>query len=398
MSVPCAEFAPWSPGIVDVPAWDGYAGYFEQLDKEPAAVNVAALVGHGTVRGAVMGNDARPPTAAELDAMRDLVREGMDAGAVGLSTGLIYVPGRAADTDEVVELARVAASGGGIYTSHIRNEADGLLEAVAEAIEVGERAGLPVEISHHKASGKANWGTVRDSLRSIDEARARGVRVTVDQYPYTAGSTHLGAVLDNGGLDDGAGGIGIVDPEDVTIASAPGHPEWDGLNLVEIGAALDVSPREAADVVVQGTKGSALVILEIMSEDDVRTVMSSPLTMIGSDGIIAPGKPHPWAWGTFVRVLGRYGRDEGVLSMAEAVRRMTSLPADTFGLVDRGRVAEGAFADLVVFDPATVIDTATYDEPFGPPVGIEAVIVNGAVAARAGAPTGARPGRALRRS
>ena len=346
-----------------MPPWDGYAGYLEQLDKEPAALNVAALVGHGTVRGAVMGNDARPPTAEELDAMRDLVQEGMDAGAVGFSTGLIYVPGRAADTDEIVELARVAAAAGGIYTSHIRNEAEGLLDAVAEAIEVGERAGLPVEISHHKASGKSNWGTVRESLRLIDDARARGVQVTADQYPYTAGSTILRAVIDNGGLDEGGGGIGIVAPEDVTIASAAGHPEWDGLNLVEIGAALGVSPRDAADAVIEGTRGSAVVVLEIMSEQDVRTVMSSPLTMIGSDGIVAPGKPHPRAWGTFVRVLGRYARDEGVLSMSEAVRRMTSLPADTFGLVDRGRIAEGAFADLVVFDPKTVIDTATYDEP-----------------------------------
>lgn len=391
------EFAAWSPRVVDVPAWDGYGGYLDHLDQHPPALNVAVLVGHGTVRGAVMGRDERAPNTAELDAMQRLVEEGMDAGAVGLSTGLIYAPGRAADTDEIVALAEVAARAGGVYTSHIRNEADRLLDAVAEAIEVGERAGLPVEISHHKASGKANWGMVRRSLALVDDARQRGVRVTLDQYPYTAGSTHLRAVIENDALDGGKGGIGLVDPVDVVVASAPGHPEWDGLNLIEIGERLGMSPRAAADTVVDETGGTALAVLELMSEDDVRTVLSSPLTMIGSDGVVAPGKPHPRAWGTFVRVLGRYAREQGVLTMAEAVRRMTSLPSETFGLTDRGRIAVGYFGDLVVFDPETVTDVATYSDPRQPPVGIHAVVVNGEIAARHGEPTGRRPGRALRR-
>jgi N-acyl-D-amino-acid deacylase len=280
-------------------------------------------------------------------------------------------------TDEIVALAEVVAAAGGIYTTHMRNEADGLLDSVAEAIAIGERAGLPVQISHHKASGKANWGKVHDSLAMVDAARDRGVRVTLDQYPYTAGSTHLFAVVQNGALDEGTGGIGKVEPRDVTVASAAGHPEWEGRNLDQIGELLGTSGRDAADKVIDGTGGMALVVLEMMSEADVRTVLSYPHTMIGSDGVPAPGKPHPRLWGTFPRVLGRYGRDEGVITFADAVRRMTSLPAETFGLVDRGVVQPGAFADLVVLDPATIVDNATYSDPEQPPSGVNAVIVNG---------------------
>ena len=395
-----ATFAPWSPGITDRPPWDGYGAYLDRLDDEPPSLNVAVLVGHGTVRESVMGNVDRAPSKAELDEMRALVREGMNGGAVGLSSGLIYEPGRYAATEELVALANEAAAAGGIYTTHMRNEADRLLEAVGEAIRIGEEAGLPVEISHHKASGRSNWGLVHDSLAMIDAARERGIRVTLDQYPYTAGSTHLFAVVQNGALEEEGtgGGIGLVPPEAVTIASAAGHPEWEGLNLVQVGELLGTSPRAAADVVVAGTDNTAMVVLEMMSEDDVRTVMTHPCTMIGSDGLAASGKQHPRLWGTFPRVLGRYARDEGVLSMAEAVRRMTSLPAETFGLVDRGRVEPGAFADLVVFDPATVLDMATYDDPDRPPTGIAAVAVNGTVIARDGEHTGARPGRPLRRA
>jgi N-acyl-D-amino-acid deacylase len=393
-----AVLKPWTPGLESHPAWEGYAGYLAALADSPPSVNVAALVGHGSVRAAVMGNAARPPSTDELRAMQALVEEGMDAGAVGLSTGLIYEPGRYAATDEIVALARVAAAAGAIYTTHMRNEADHLLDAVEEAIAVGEAAGLPVEISHHKASGRSNWGKVTESLAMVDAAVARGGRVTLDQYPYTAGSTTLFAVVQNGALDGGeGGGIGAVEPECVMVASALGHPEFEGRTLVDIGAALGVNPRAAADRVLGDTDNEALVIVEMMSEDDVCTVMRHPRTMIGSDGVPAPGKPHPRLWGCFPRVLGRYARDEGVLTMADAVRRMTSLPAETFGLVDRGVVREGAFADLVVFDPAIVADVGTYDDPCRPPRGIAAVIVNGSVVARDGVHTGARPGRALRR-
>ncbi|HZN15636.1 MAG TPA: D-aminoacylase [Acidimicrobiales bacterium] len=381
-----ASFAEWAPGLDTVPPWDGFTGYVERLDTAPPGLNVAVLVGHGTVRSAVLGTAERAPTATELDRMRGLVDEGMAAGCVGLSTGLIYEPGRYADTDEIVALADVVAAAGGIYTTHMRNEADQLLESVAEAIEIGERAGLPVQISHHKASGKANWGKVHESLAMIAAARDRGVAVSVDQYPYTAGSTHLFAVVQNGALDDGKGGIGKVEPGDVTVASAADHPEWEGLNLDEIGELLAISGRAAADAVLDGTRGRALVVLEMMSEADVRTVLAYEHTMIGSDGVPAPGKPHPRLWGTFPRVLGHYGRDEGVLTFADAVRRMTSLPAQTFGLTDRGVVRVGAFADLVVLDPATIADTATYRDPEQPSAGIHSVIVNGRTDGRAGRP------------
>ena len=391
------SFLAWTPGLDALPAWDGYRGYADRLDAEPPSLNVAVLVGQGTVRAAVMGNDNRAPTADEVTRMRAIVEEGMVAGAVGLSTGLIYEPGRYAATDEIVALAEVAGAAGAIYTTHMRNEADELLEAVAEAVEIGKRAGLPVQISHHKASGKANWGKVNASLKLLADARARGVRVAQDQYPYTAGSTSLFAVIQNGALDGGGGGIGVVEPDAITVASAIGHPEWEGHNLVELGDLLGVSARDAADAVVAGTDGTALVVLEMMSEDDVRTVLRDPHTMIGSDGVPAPGKPHPRLWGTFPRVLGRYGRDTGVLSFADAVRRMTSLPASTFGLTDRGVVQVGAFADLVVLDPSTIGDVGTYADPEQPPTGIAAVIVNGTVIVRDNVHTGARPGRALRR-
>ena len=391
------SFLAWTPGLEAHVPWAGYQGYMDRLDDAPPALNVAVLVGQGTARAAVLGNAERAPDDDELRRMRAIVAEGIDAGCVGLSTGLIYEPGRYAATDEIVALAEVAGDAGAIYTTHMRNEADHLLEAVAEAIEIGERAGLPVEISHHKASGRANWGKVTESLALIDAARERGLRVTLDQYPYTAGSTSLYAVIQNGALDDGAGGIGVVEPDAVTVASAAGHPEWDGRTLVEIGALLGTSPRDAADAVVAATGGTALVVLEMMSEDDVRTVMRHPHTMIGSDGVPAPGKPHPRLWGTFPRVLGHYARTEGVLAFGDAVRRMTRLPAETFGLADRGVVRTGAFADLVVLDPTSVADVATYADPEQPPTGIAAVVVNGSIVARDGRHTGARPGRALRR-
>jgi len=392
-------FGTWSPGLADLPPWDGYGDYLDRLDAEPASCNVGALIGHGTVRASVLGFHDASPSAADLDTMRALVAEGMDAGALGLSTGLIYEPGRYASTEEVTELARVARDG--IYTTHMRNEGEHLLDAVAEAIRIGEEAGVRVQISHHKASGRPSWGLVTESLAMIDAARARGVDVALDQYPYTAGSTSLHAVVQNGSLEGesaAAGGLGSLVPEQVLVASAPGREEWEGRHLGELAAAFGgVSGRQAADRVIAETNGAALVVLESMSEDDVRTVMRHPLTMIGSDGIPAPGKPHPRLWGTFPRVLGRYARELGVLTMEDAVRRMTSLPCETFGLRDRGVIRAGALADLVLFDPATVLDVGTYDDPSRPPTGIAAVIVNGTVVVRDGEHTGERPGRALRR-
>jgi N-acyl-D-amino-acid deacylase len=376
--------------------WEGYAGYLAAVDRDPPSLNVAVLVGHGTVRATVMGNAARAADTAELGRMRSLVREGLDAGAVGLSTGLIYEPGRYARTEELVSLAREMTGTGALYATHMRNEGEGLLEAVGEALAIGEEAGVPVEISHHKAAGRESWGLVRRSLRLLEEARARGLDVTADQYPYTAGSTILAAVVQS--VDRGSSSVGRVGEEDIVIASTPRCPEWEGRTLRQLAEEWGVSAVDAARRVLE-RESAAWVVMHSMDEEDVRTVMRHPTTMIGSDGIPTQGgKPHPRLYGTFPRVLGRYARDLRILSMEEAVYRMTGLPATKFRLEGRGFVREGAYADLVLFDPSAVLDRATYADPRSFPDGIRHVFVNGAAVVREGRHTGGRPGRALRRS
>jgi N-acyl-D-amino-acid deacylase len=317
---------------------------------------------------------------------------------VGLSTGLIYEPGRYARTEELIALVRELGPGGGLYATHMRNEADALLPAVAEAIRIGEEAGAPVQISHHKASGRANWGKVRESLRLIGEARGRGVDVTADQYPYTAGSTSLAAVVQNGAFRaDSPGGIGRMSATDVLIASAPVHPEWEGLRLSDLAGRWGLADEEAARRVIAEEGEGCFVVIFTMDEADVRTVLAHPTTMIGSDGVPAGSKPHPRLYGCFPRVLGRYVREERVIDLPAAIHRMTGMPAAKFRLADRGLVRAGAFADLVVFDPATIAETGTYEDPRRFPAGIRAVYVNGTPVARDGRHTGARPGRAVRR-
>ena len=378
-----------------LPAWDSYGDYLDAVDANPPSLNVAALVGHGTIRHDAMGHERRPPDERELARMLDTLAAGLDAGCVGYSTGLIYEPGRHAQTDELVMLARDMAGFGGIYASHMRDEAEGLLDSVHETIRIGEDGGVPVQISHHKASTPAAWGLVRGSLRIIDEARARGVDVTADQYPYTAGSTSLLAVLQN--VEENTAGFGAVAWGNHLLASAPHHSEWEGRTVPDIAADLGVEPLDAVRRIVDAEGEGAVVIIESMSEDDVRTVMVHPTTMIGSDGIpTLTGKPHPRLYGTFARVLGHYARDLGLLSLTEAVHRMTGLPASKFGLAGRGRLEPGAFADLVLFDPARIDDVATYDDPRQHPSGIAGVWVNGTQVVREGEHLGARPGRALR--
>jgi N-acyl-D-amino-acid deacylase len=392
--------APWSAAAAlarafhprqELPRWEGFAGYLARLDAHPPSVNVGALVGHGTLRLAAMGNARRAPGAAEAAQMRAALREGIDAGCLGLSTGLIYDPGRFATTDEIVELARELRGTGGLYATHVRDEGTGLLDSVREAIEIGEAAGIPVQISHHKASGRAAWGLVRESLGLIESARARGVDVHADQYPYTAGSTVLAAVARENGL-------GRLEAEAIVVAAAAGHPEWEGRRLSDLAREFGLPAREAAGRVLAAQPGTT-VVLHSMDEEDVRTVMRHPTTMIGSDGIpTLEGKPHPRLYGTFARVLGRYARELGLFPLEEAVHRMTGLPARKFGLAGRGVVRAGAFADLVLFDAARILDAGTYEDPHRPPQGVAHVFVNGEQVVREGAHTGARPGRALRRA
>ncbi len=377
--------------------WEGYAGYLARLEAEPPSVNAGVLVGHGTLRASVLGNARRAPDARELAALRAGVQEGRDAGALGLSSGLVYEPGKFAETGELIALASELAGSGGLYATHMRDEGLGLLDSVREAIEIGRRAGVPVQISHHKASGRKAWGLVAESLQLIEAAQREGLDVHADQYPYTAGSTTLAAVVQNGAFDGRAGGMGAVPAESVVIASANARREWEGRSIAELAAELGTEARAAADRVLATSPG-ATVVMHTMDEADVRRVMRHPSTMIGSDGIPAlPGKPHPRLWGTFARVLGRYARELALLPLEEAVHRMTGLAARKFRLIDRGIVRDGAYADLVVFDPARVIDVGTYADPNHPPAGIPHVFVNGTRVVKDGAHTGARPGRVLRR-
>ena len=383
----------------DPAPWEGFTGYLERVDAARPSCNVAVLMGHGAIRRGALGVEQRAPSARELDAMKAWIREGVAAGAVGLSTGLIYEPGRYAKTDEVVALAReLGGPAGGLYATHMRNEADGLLAAVKEAIRIGEEAGVPVQISHHKASGRRNWGRVRESLALIDEARARGVDVTADQYPYTAGSTSLAAVVQNGAFrGDSPGGLGQLEGGDVLVSSAPKHPEWEGRTVGTLALEWDVDAETAAGRIVEGEGDACFVVVFTMDERDVKMVMAHPSTMIGSDGVPTGGNPHPRLYGCFARVLGRYVREEKVLDLPTAIHRMTGMPAAKFQLLDRGTIRPGAFADLVVFDPQRIDDVATYGEPRQAPAGIRAVYVNGVAVARDGKHTGARPGRGLRR-
>jgi N-acyl-D-amino-acid deacylase len=383
---------------------DTYAAFARAIDRDPPSCNVAMLAGHGTIRAQVMGwREARDPSPDEMGRMLEVLDEALAAGAVGVSSGLAYEPGSYAGLDELVAVAARVGERGGLYASHIRDEGDGLLEAVAEAIAVGERAGVPVQISHHKVIGPANWGRVTDSLAMIDAARARGVDVMADQYPYTAGSTMLEQVVRAGGFGGpsvtGRRPFGVLRGDQVRIAAAPHDPAWEGLTLDELARRLGVSVAEAADAVVTGSGRGAFVILESMDERDVETVLRHPTTMVGSDGIAAGGRPHPRLWGTFPRVLGVFSRERGILDLATAVHRMTGMPAARFGLHDRGAIRVGAAADLVLFDGDRIIDRATYEQPAQPPDGIAGVWVNGALTAEDGGMvhhTGARCGAMLR--
>jgi len=407
--------------------WETMAGYLETVEKQGVALNVAALIGHGTVRRSVMGYERRRPTAAELEAMKALVDQAMSDGAFGLTTGLIYPPGSFSETEELIELSRVVAKRGGFYASHLRDEGDRLLESVAEALEIGRKGGLPVQLSHHKAVGQANWGKVKESLRMIDEARASGLDVTADQYPYIATATGLSSIIPDWAQEGGAKKVleRLQHPETRRRLAAEVEAVqvkkggWDkilipsvkteknrlfiGLDLAEIARRRQQAPVEAAfDLLIEEELEVGMIRFG-MSEEDVRLVMSHPAVAIGSDGsALAPygrlgqGKPHPRNYGTFPRVLGKYVREEGVLRLEEAVRKMTSLPARRLRLWDRGLLRPGFWADITIFDPVTVAERATFTDPHQYPAGIPYVLVNGQVVIEAGEHTGALPGQVLR--
>jgi dihydroorotase/N-acyl-D-amino-acid deacylase len=400
-------------------AWNDLDGYADALRARGSYANVATLVGHGTVRAAVLGFEDRAPDRGELDRMVGLVDDALDQGAVGLSSGLIYSPGLSADSDELAALCAAVARRGRPYTTHMRSETRDLVAATAETLAIGRDGGVPLHISHHKAAGRANWGRTQQTLGMIDAASAQGVAVTMDVYPYTAGSTILGTLLPPWALAGGAQAVAQrlrspSDRERIRFDLEHGLPGWEnfaqaagwegvsvaacsdaaleGRSLAEIAADTD---RDAADVMLDlllEHEGRVTVVLHFMDEADVRRVIAHPLAMIASDGIPLPGKPHPRWCGTFARVLGRYARDERLLDLATAIAKMTSMPAERFGLRGRGRIAEGAKADVVVVDPDVIADRATFADPLAGPVGLHRVIVNGQVVVADGALTGRRPG------
>jgi len=408
--------------VTDVGAFLG--GYKET----PLTVNLATLIAHGSVRAAVMNYANREPTSEELAEMKRLVAKAMDDGAVGLSTGLIYVPGSFAKTDEIIALAEVVAAAGGLYVTHIRNEGNGVLEAVAEAIAIGERAGLPVNISHLKVATPRLWGQANRVLELIRAARARGLEVTADQYAYTASSTSLESLLPDwvlaGGREAALHRLSEAtlrakvkqelkaslkaktysDFRYAVVAFYGANADYNGKNLVEVtrlAQGTESLDAQVEQILVMYERGGAGMIYHTMREDDVVTIMREPFTMVASDAGVRKlglGVPHPRGYGNNARVLGRFVRELGVLRLEDAVRKMTSLPAQTFRLGRRGLIQEGFVADLVLFDDQTIRDNATYDDPHHFPTGIQAVFVRGVAVLQDGKLTGARPGQAIRRA
>ncbi len=355
-----------------------FGSYLDELDKHPSAVNAGCLVGHSTLRLAEMTDLDLPATEAQRSAMRERFARAFEAGALGLSTGLYYPTARAAPTEEVIAIADVMAASNGIYATHMRDESDGVESSLEEALLIGREADVPVLISHHKVIGPQNFGRSIRTLARIDRATAEQ-RVGLDIYPYIAGSTALDPERCRGQMR-------------VLVTWSKQHPEQAGRDIVDVARDWKCHPVEAAKRLLP-----AGAIYFMLDEADVRRIMAYPLTMIGSDGLPHDAHPHPRLWGTFPRVIGYYARQLGLFTMEEAVQRMTSLPAAFFGLQDRGVIEEGAYADVVVFDPEVILDQATFDEPTAHSSGIRMVFVNGQNMWEKGAVSAQRPGRALRR-
>ncbi|MEM4488362.1 MAG: D-aminoacylase [Desulfurococcaceae archaeon] len=408
--------------------WNSFGEYLDQLERVKPAVNIAPLVGHGTLRIAAMGFDARSPDQQEMNLIKSLLVESLNAGAFGISTGLIYPPGSFSSTSELIELAKVVAEHGGIYVSHIRGESHTLIPAVQEAIEIGKQAKIPVEISHHKASGKDNWGKVKETLKLIEDARGAGVEVNCDVYPYTAGMTMLSAVLPKWAHEGGIEALisRLRDPlmrarireqmekdtstwenfarqigwENIVVSYSDKCKYCEGKSIAEISKAWNLDPYDVVFEILIKDECKSTMITHSMREEDVVEVIKSPFSMIGSDSWVLPteGRAHPRFFGTFPRIIKRYVKELGALRLEEAVRKMTTLPAEKFRLFDRGYIGLGYKADIVIFDFKKISDQATFEEPTKLPIGIEYVIVNGTLAVEEGVVTKVRSGEVIRRS
>ena len=400
--------------------------WFSELEQIGLGLNVASLVGHNSVRAKVMGSQDRPATPQELAKMKELIATAMKAGAVGFSTGLIYVPGTYADSDEVVALAQAAAEYGGVYATHMRDEGEHVIEAIEEAIRVGREADMPVEISHFKIDNKKLWGDSVKTLALVEQARAGGVDVVVDQYPYDRSSTSLNIWLPSWALAGGRKRIkerlqdaatrakimkemgemldakGFADYSFAMVAGFGPDPSIDGKTISEINQ-LRGRPKTRANEILTVleiiNQGGAQMVYHSMSMDDVERIMRYPNTAVASDGgtrVFGQGRPHPRSYGTNARVLGVFVRERKVLRLEDAIRKMTSLPARRFGFTDRGEIRVGLAADLVLFDPDQVADRATFADPHHYSTGFDLVLVNGASAVEDGKLTGNRTGKILR--
>lgn len=439
-------FYPGPGGIVDVPTAENYlregvttilegpdgysplpvAPYLDRISKTPISINFATLLGQGSIRQQVLGLANRKATPQEIENMKNLVAQAMRDGAFGMSTGLFYVPGSYTPTEEIIELARVVGRMGGIHISHVREESSRVLESLRETVRIGEEGGIPTQVTHHKIVGKGNWGRSVDTLKLVEEARARGVDVTLDQYPYTASSTGLYALLPQWALEGGrqamrkrlavpgersrikAAIIDILrfergggDPKNVVIAGCDFDSAVAGKSLADLTRARSAEPtfENAAETVIGlEEQGDCSAVYHAIGEDDVRRIMRSPHTMIASDGTIpvfGHGAPHPRSYATFARVLAVYVRETMVLTLEDAVRKMSGFPAQRLKIWDRGVLRPGAKADVVLFDADAIADRAQFEKPHQYSVGVRDVIVNGRFALRNGAVTDERPGRVL---
>jgi N-acyl-D-amino-acid deacylase len=405
---------------------DNMKTYFDYIDSLGISINVAALIGHNNIRKQVMGTANRHATEEELQKMEAIADKAMKEGAVGMSTGLIYIPGTFAPTNEVVRLAKVVAQNGGVYASHIRNEEDKVAEAVNEAIAIGREAKLPVEISHFKVNGQNNWGRSDETLNLVKNARLEGIDVTIDQYPYTASSTNLGILLPDWVLADGQDSIlarlknpairatvkahsidmitrrGLKHFDYAFVANFKADTNYNGKNIREINllrGGKDNALAQAETIVQMMELGGAQMVYHGMGDKDVKNIMAYPFNMAASDAgiaVVGVSRPHPRAYGTNARVLGKYVREEKVMSLEEAIRRMTSLPADKFNIKQRGLIKEGFIADIVVFDENEVTDMATFENPHQFSKGFKYIFVNGALTIDNGLHNGTRKGVAIR--
>ena len=402
------------------------APFLKKVAATPISINFASFVGHGSLRSTVMGLVNRKATPEEVDKMKGLARQAMLDGAVGLSTGLFYVPGNYANTEEVIEIAKVVGAMGGFHQSHMRDETDHIEDSVRETIRIGEEGHLPTQITHHKVIGSANWGKSTETLKLVEEARARGVDVTIDQYPYTASSTGIAALFPQWSLEGGneavverlhapgarakikteivhniKDGRGGGDPKNVVIVNCGFDPGLAGKSLSDLTKArgVDVNPDTAADTAMGlQEKGGCSAVYHAIDEADIERIMRSPYTMIASDGdipVFGKQAPHPRSYGTFARVLGVYVRERKIITLQDAIHRMSGMPAERLNFEDRGLLRTGMKADIVVFDSATVADRATFDKPHQYSVGFKDVVVNGKLALKDGQVTSERPGRVL---